>query len=49
MEQQATQQVQEQKQETKKKVIRKIESRRWDKAIAPNHHHHSVAGASWGK
>jgi len=46
MKQQETQKVQ--KQETKKKVIRKIESRRWDKAIAPNHHHHSVAGASWG-
>jgi len=28
---------------TTKPVIRKVETRRWEKAIAPNHNNHSTA------
>ncbi|MEM8532718.1 MAG: hypothetical protein AAGF95_17870 [Chloroflexota bacterium] len=35
-----------------KKVVRKVQSRRWDKAIAPNHnnHNHGEVGSpiKWG-
>lgn len=36
-------------QDTAKKSIRKIETRRWDKAIAPNHNHHTVETLGWEK
>lgn len=28
-------------------TIRKVEPRRWDKAIAPNHNHHTAVSAQW--
>jgi hypothetical protein len=36
------------KQSNVKTTIRKVETRRWDKAIAPNHNHHTVESAKWG-
>ncbi|MCG8353369.1 MAG: hypothetical protein MI924_36855 [Chloroflexales bacterium] len=35
-------------QSNSKTTIRKVETRRWDKAIAPNHNHHTVPAAQWG-
>ncbi len=32
--------------QTTKPVIRKVETRRWEKAIAPNHNNHSTPPAS---
>ncbi len=31
-----------------KTTIRKVEPRRWEKAIAPNPNHHTVASTQWG-
>ncbi len=35
-------------QNERKEAIRKVEVRRWDKAIAPNHNHHTVTPIEWG-
>jgi len=31
-----------------KTTIRKVEKQRWEKAIAPNCNHHTVATPAWG-